>query len=324
MTHRTSFPEDQDIPLSHQTMLLMNRCRLCGSGNELKGSHIIPAFVYRWQKATSSTGCLRFSQQINRRVQDGIKVKFLCAQCEARLSQWETPFKNCFFESFHKNGQATFSYESWMAKCCVSVSWRVLRYLMERGAHPSFDTDFGQDAQEALSVWADFLLDRRQDVDRFEQHLLPLGAIANANVQLPPKIQRYLMRAVEMNCVCNNQSALTFAKLGHVVIVGFVREPQAHLWKGTKVALGRGTITHDRLLLPDWFLVWLFGQANSLTQIEAVISPQQGAKIQCAQRTNPEIVAESETFLAFLEDIRLNSLDRQIDQIVSDNGFGSP
>jgi hypothetical protein len=45
---------------------------LCGETNELRESHILPGFVYPWMKETSATGYLRFRQQPNVRVQDGL------------------------------------------------------------------------------------------------------------------------------------------------------------------------------------------------------------------------------------------------------------
>jgi hypothetical protein len=45
----------------------MSKCALCHNVKELKDSHIIPAFVYRWIKETSATGYLTFSENIDRR-----------------------------------------------------------------------------------------------------------------------------------------------------------------------------------------------------------------------------------------------------------------
>jgi hypothetical protein len=72
-------------------------CRLCGVISELRESHILPAFVYRWMKDTSATGYVRSSQQPNVRAQDGVKVHLLCGDCEARLNQWETEFARRIF-----------------------------------------------------------------------------------------------------------------------------------------------------------------------------------------------------------------------------------
>src|SRR3989304_4479179 len=200
----------------------MEMCRLCRLNAELQESHIVPAFVYRWQKKTSSTGYLRFGRQVNRRVQDGIKPTFLCRECERRLNVWETQFANNFFTPFHEDAQTNFEYDEWLAKFCVSISWRVLSYMQEVFPETRFDDRHGPSAQKAMSVWADFLLGNRSDLDCFEQHFLPLGEIAESDGCLPATFQRYLMRAVEMDRLWGNESAFTFAKLGRVVLIGFI------------------------------------------------------------------------------------------------------
>ena len=283
----------------------MQPCRLCQASTDLRESHIIPAFVYRWQKDTSSTGYLRFGQKVNVRVQDGLKCQFLCNSCEGRLGTWETAFANEFFLPFHEKVQTHFQHDEWMAKFCVSVSWRVLAYMQEKCVDARFNERFGSDVAEALSTWLDFLLGRRADIGRFEQHLLPFGAIAKADGQLPANMQRYLMRAVEIDRPYGDQSAFTFAKLGHLILIGFIREPEATLWNGAKVAIGAGTIAPTTLVLPDWPLRYLMGRADRLAQLQNGISARQTAIIDKICKANPQRVANSETLEAWIEDNRL-------------------
>ena len=59
----------------------MEICKLCHSQKTLRKSHIVPKFVSHYLKETSLTGYLRMSSNINKRVQDGIKIKLLCDEC---------------------------------------------------------------------------------------------------------------------------------------------------------------------------------------------------------------------------------------------------
>lgn len=283
----------------------METCRLCHLDAELQDSHIVPAFVYRWQKNTSSTGYLRFGRQVNRRVQDGIKPKLLCQKCEICLNVWETQFANNFFMPFHEDTHTNFEYEEWMAKFCVSISWRVLSYMQEFFPESRFNARHGKGSQRAISVWEDFLLGKRSDLDCFEQHLVPLGEIAETDGCLPANFQRYLMRAVEIERLWGNDSAFTFAKLGRVILIGFIYEPQVSLWKGTKVNTEKGIIAPCRLELPDWLLKDLTGRANRLAQLQTQISPKQHAIIDCTLKANPQKVMQSETLRALMADYRL-------------------
>jgi hypothetical protein len=284
----------------------METCRLCRLNAELQESHIVPAFVYRWQKRTSSTGYLRFGRQVNRRVQDGTKPTFLCQECERRLNVSETQFANDFFTPFHEDAQTTFEYGEWLARFCVSISWRVLSYMQEVFPETRFDARHGTDAQKAMSIWADFLLGNRSDLDCFEQHLVPLGEIADADGGLPANFQRYLMRAVEMDRLWGDDSAFTFAKLGRVVLIGFICEPEARLWKGSKVDTASGILAPCQLELPDWLLRGLIERANRLAELQSQISPTQHAIIDRTQKANPERAMQSETFRALMADYRLS------------------
>src|SRR3989338_3970148 len=50
-------------------------------------AHFIPKFVFDWIKKTSATGYLRQAININKRLQDGAKEKFLCLECENKFSK---------------------------------------------------------------------------------------------------------------------------------------------------------------------------------------------------------------------------------------------
>ena len=104
-------------------------CALCRDPAVLMESHIIPAFVYRWLKDTSVTGYLRAGTNPRRRVQDGLKSKLLCANCEARFNRWETSFATEIFHPYNANERLEARYGDWMLKFCTSVSWRALKFF---------------------------------------------------------------------------------------------------------------------------------------------------------------------------------------------------
>ncbi|MDZ4137692.1 MAG: hypothetical protein U1D66_02305 [Erythrobacter sp.] len=113
---------------------MQGNCGFCGSFSELRGSYVLPAFVFRWLRDRSGKGHLRNTDNPNRRVQDGLKLPWLCDECEGRFSKFETAFATKAFHPWHQ-GQTAISYQEWMLKFCVSVSWRVLQY--SRGKNPN-------------------------------------------------------------------------------------------------------------------------------------------------------------------------------------------
>lgn len=235
-------------------------------------------------------------------------MPFLCAECEGRLNAWETPFATHVFLPYHEQGQTTLPYEGWLLKFCVSVSWRVLTYLRENGHTREMEAAFGADIDAALAMWAAFVRDERGDIGAFEQHLLPVSAIADVDGQLPENVQRYLMRATEIDRIWNSQSALAYAKLGRFMLIGFIREPEAAQWVGTKVEGGNGTIAPSKVAWPSWLLHYLLiDRPQGMAERQATLSERQRQVIDRTQRANPERVLASETIEALIEDIRMQS-----------------
>ncbi|MCT4631371.1 MAG: hypothetical protein N4A76_01385 [Firmicutes bacterium] len=77
-------------------------CKLCNESNELELSHIIPKFVYKWIKRTSTTGGIRNSDNPNIRAQDGDKIDFLCGKCEDLFSVYEDGFRKKGFQKLQE------------------------------------------------------------------------------------------------------------------------------------------------------------------------------------------------------------------------------
>ena len=73
------------------------RCAFCGQQVPLRESHVLPAFAFRWLRGRSGTGHIRHTDNPNRRVQDGLKLKWLCDACEGRFSRSETTFATKVF-----------------------------------------------------------------------------------------------------------------------------------------------------------------------------------------------------------------------------------
>ena len=78
----------------------MTKCKLCNENKGLCDSHILPKFFFNWLKNTSATKLLRIADNPNKPVQDGVKRKLFCLDCEERLNKLETYFSNTFFHPY--------------------------------------------------------------------------------------------------------------------------------------------------------------------------------------------------------------------------------
>ena len=140
-THR--MPEVNQSSISQ---LDFKTCALCAKSSNLQASHIIPGFVFDWLRETSATGHFRLSENPNLRVQDGLKPRMLCWDCEQLFASWEKTFAERCFVPINGASEPSITYGPWMLKFATSVSWRVLRSfeaagclseIPERGQDPS-------------------------------------------------------------------------------------------------------------------------------------------------------------------------------------------
>src|SRR5205085_8831678 len=96
---------------------------------------------------------------------------------------------------------------------------------------------------EAEGAWKDVLLGKRAHPGSFEQHMLPLDAIGEIRgPDIPPNINRYLMRATDTDVAHSESTEFIYSKLGPLMIFGFIRCDRRHHWRGTKISATEGLV----------------------------------------------------------------------------------
>jgi hypothetical protein len=283
-----------------------DQCRLCEERRPLQQSHIIPKFVYTWLKETSATGHLRYGGCMNRRVQDGLKRPFLCAECEGRLGVWESEFAARVFIPAHRNESPPFPYGEWCAKFVASVSWRVLMFLKAERELPPMMPVRAARAAEAASVWRNFLLGRTPHPGGFELHGLILGPLKSTTApNMPANMNRYLCRSVEVAFGYSDRLFFTFAKLCQIVLLGFVEMDYPHRWKGTRIRVRKGCFGSRFVSVPGSIMGFLYKRAENMRRLDQSISPRQLGRIDEAYAEDPQRVDASETVRAAIRDAEM-------------------
>ena len=280
-------------------------CLLCRRQAELQHSHVLPAFVYRWLRESSGNGFLRNSKAPNRRIQDGVKRYWLCSECEQRFGSWEKTFADRLFYPYLIESGRRFLYGRWMMQFCVSVSWRVACYCLDEDQLARLDPDSVEPLRAAEEVWRDYLLDRRRRPGEFEQHILPLDEIAGGTISMAPNINRYLMRAVQLDLCHGNGWLFTLAKLGRFMILGFVRVPDRDRWVGTRVHSSYGAIRPRRYEVPAALLGYINEKAASIHKALGEMSERQQERIEAAFRENINKFIGSDAFTAMHADVEM-------------------
>lgn len=280
-------------------------CRLCQCEANLQLSHVLPAFAFRWLRESSGNGYIRSTASPNLRVQDGPQRHWLCSECETRLGRSEAAFATELFHPCLAASGRTFHYGPWLLKFCVSVSWRNLLIQLEHLADQDFTEQERGSVVQAELAWRQFLLDEAPHPGEFRQFLLPLDRIESAGSDLPPNINRYLMRAIDIDLCHGNQLLFTYSKLGRFVILGFINEPNQSHWIGGRVNANAGRVEPRHYTLPAPFGTYLLGKAGRVREAMQGISPRQAARIEQAFRANANQIVGSDFFEAMQADVEM-------------------
>lgn len=284
-----------------------NICRLCNKESELRESHIIPSFVFKWLKETSGTGFIRFGHNPNLRTQDGHKPYWLCDDCESRFNSWETEFANTVFHPLNKDESMQFSYGPWLLKFAVSVSWRVLSYFVEDRELEHFPDELKIKTNKALSKWKDYLLDRCPHPAQFEQHMMPFDRLESFDYpNMPSNINRYILRTVDIDPVrVGQENGFVYSKMGRVVLIGFIDMPHPRHWKGTKLHVNSGVLGSKHYSLPAEFGEYFVNRARKTSEMNESISSKQKRKIEESYEKDIDRAINSESLKAMDHDVKM-------------------
>lgn len=290
--------------------LAFEHCALCGEQSVLQASHIIPRFVFEWQRKTSATGHIRSSQNPNLRVQDGPKPRMLCSSCEQLFSSWEKKFSEECFVRLNNGTVNNVPYGPWMLKFSTSVSWRILRLFSAIDCLAGFPEHIKTSIDSALHTWSQFLLGDKSNPGPHQQHMFMIGDVDNTSyVDTPHNINRYLSRAVEIHVDHTEDSAITYAKMGRFILFGFIVMNCPRRWKGTKLHVQHGQFGIHDIELPTEAVDFIFGRARLTAKRQSQISGRQRARIRKSYEQLPGHVDRSETFRAMRHDVSLFGQD---------------
>lgn len=279
-------------------------CAFCGQQKRLCESHVLPAFAFRWLRGRSGSGHIRNTENPNRRVQDGLKFAWLCADCEAQFSRYETAFASKLFHPWHE-GKLHIRYSEWLLKFCVSVSWRVLRFARGRNKEAKYTAEQHTLLDEAEARWRAFLCDDAPHPGKFEQHLLIFDLVKETTLEdLPSNFNRFMTGAITLDIVASKTMLMTYAKMGRFTIFGIVQKGSGK-WEGTKVHVKDGIIKPGKFVLPS-ALIGLFREKASLhDKAMDAISPTQRAKIDQHVLDNLDQFAKSDQFASIAADAQM-------------------
>ena len=257
------------------------------------------------KKSTSTTGHIRKAQQINQRVQDGIKEYFLCQQCEDDFSKFEQSFSTNIFHPFTSDINHSFEYDSNYLNFAVLCCWRVLAYATRDEEKPHFKGKHTELIRSTLDTWKEFLLGERNDVGGNEIHCLALPGVFDASFDsIPDRLNRYLLRVIEAEIFGDEDEAFVYVKLGPLAFFGIIEYPDLSHWVDTRVDL-QGTFKCGSFKVAYQYGEFILNQAYNLDLMEKNMIDKQLKKIKNSYEKDLDRVAQSETFRAYRLDKNL-------------------
>lgn len=250
----------------------VGNCRLCSQEGPLELSHIIPAFVHKWQKATG--GPIRSAHEPNRRIQDGFKKYWLCRNCENRFSVSEKAFSEKIFH--HQNAEPkSLIYGSWFSYFGASLAWRTLEFALEGTNNPNFFGNQKYLFDSARENWQNFLLGSSRLSNQFPIHVFmfkPENEIGFDN--LPVNWNRYHLRHIGLSIAQSKNEMMTYTKLGPFTFFGMIQHKKKD-WKGTLINRESGRFPPASVTMPDSTFLWFKKMATVRLDAVSQVSSRQ-------------------------------------------------
>jgi len=120
---------------------------------------------------------------------------------------------------------------------------------------------------------------------------------------MPPNINRYILRSVEIDVACSDREAFVYIKLPYILLIGFISIMHPKEWEGTKVHVRQGLLGRSQYSLPRYLLEYMMERTQRMREIQETISDKQQKKIVKSFEKNRDRLPESETFKAMHADV---------------------
>lgn len=262
----------------------MYKCALCGCEAELELSHILPKFLFRYQKKSSPTGNIRSVVNPNRIVQDGEKVSFLCGECEDLFSRWETSFANNIFYPYEKGEKFEFSYNSDLSKFLASLSFRCLKLSYAENRLDYISDTLISYVPKALNNLSRYLLGESPHPNEQRQHLVLLDIAQSSSGYIggirESEFNLYTTRAIEYDVVTNDIAVFVYIKFLKFLVLCPVYTQTQKGWRSSRVSHRSGVLKPCSVELNDYVLQRMLDGARRAVASRANISEKQSSIIE--------------------------------------------
>lgn len=206
--------------------IVKKKCELHNGYTTLCESHIIPKFVYKWMKETGP-GRFRQSSIKNKPINDGIKKKMLCKDCEDRFSKYEKRFNERVFKPYLKNNDIVIHNTSELKYFITSILWRIVKFYKDDGNPYRFKKEL----DKAEFEWRNFLLNNTPLINYRSLHFI----LIDSDYWMNKKTDLYFSRVVDMEIAESNTVCFVYAKFARFILIGEIKGFKEQDFKNTNI-----------------------------------------------------------------------------------------
>lgn len=291
----------------------ISSCALCENEDELKLSHIIPKFVFRFLKKDSFTGRMRVMVNPDVPLQDGDKQYLLCGECEKLFNKNETIFSRKFYIPFKNDGFSRLNYDgNWLNHFITSVNWRIL-YLDIIGFEENLSSENSISPQQLTTlkesevIMRAYLLGKRRDIDFIENHIFFFDTIEKVDDSLKEIRLHSLVQGSVFGytCLTKDNAIYTFANLAGAFIVTIIKKHKKDTWKNTFVKNEAGKIKSPQRVASPVFSELLYIAERRDEGFNSMSSKQREQLVDKVKK-NPEKFKQSGSYQRWRKDQQIN------------------
>ncbi len=285
----------------------MIQCNFCKEEvPKLEISHIIPKFIYKWLKETSTTKKMRSSQNPNKPEQDGYKVPFLCKTCENDFSRYEKYFSEKIFKPFIESNDLeifkTIDYKKFQ-KFIISLIWRVAQHSVNE---PSLNGNYTADEILKFNRFSNEIKHSyKKDLNiSFNTYLIPLTEKFVSSKVLKVEDYVYFERSIAMEFMIfdnHDGQASVLIKLPFMMIVCEYISSSSNEWNGLKINQDSFEYSNNTYKIPTYIHDFMEFDKNRHYDIMKKVSETQLNKIKTKAK---EITEEDGTYKAMHKNLQ--------------------
>lgn len=271
---------------------MFGTCKLFGTKEELRESHIYPKFAVDYTKKTGSRFLRNFDTP-NKRQQDGIKFHLLSDKAEKLFSTREKWFSENIFIPYLEQNQKHFQYNENLFYFAISFLWRLL--LIETNDNFYEKEPYNKELLKVLEEWKLFLRDLKYPSTYDRIHIFFTDRIKDHNLGIEG-VDHYMTRALDCAVIKTDDNKFLgiYGKFMRFVFFGIIRGGDENKLKETRINPVKGVFNIPQNVFDEALFSFFPNRIKQLNSLPQPSAKQQEAILNEILRDVPAFLSSDE------------------------------